>query len=108
MAEQNKEKKSTDTARNEGGVAVVASEGDGQIPKAREHSSSAVDDPHGRELIAEMLKKVKEKLKEDTPSPTLSEFIRLVQLDREMAEEDPPKEIRVSWSELKMESDIEP
>jgi hypothetical protein len=65
-------------------------------------------DPFSRAAIAEVIQTMKEKLKTAEFKPTLAEFIRLVQLDREMATEEPLKEIKVTWSEQKTASEPEP
>jgi len=86
-------KKRTTTGAAEGGDQVGTLEGDNAI--------------YGRAAILELLKHMNEKLKNKEFNPSLSEFIRLVQLEREMADEEPAREIRVSWSDLKTESGIE-
>lgn len=52
-----------------------------------------------RKLISEVLKDMKEKLQGADFKPSISEFIRLLQFEREMAEEVTPREIKVSWCE---------
>lgn len=61
----------------------------------------------GRAVLMAAMKKIEEKLKKDEYNPTLSDFIRLVQLEKEMAEDEPLREIRVSWSGLTKESETE-
>ena len=58
-----------------------------------------------RTKIANLLKKVEEKLEEDTSKASLGDFIRLVQLERELADEETPREIRVRWVESPMTSE---
>lgn len=50
------------------------------------------------EVVGELLKKVEQTLKEGDVKATLAEYIRLVQLQKEL-EEDEPKEITVTWVE---------
>ena len=58
-----------------------------------------------RMKITQLLKKVEEKLEEDTSKASLGDFIRLVQLERELADEETPREIRVRWVEPPMTSE---
>lgn len=58
-----------------------------------------------RTKIAKLLKKVEERLEEDTSRASLGDFIRLVQLERELADEETPREIRVRWVESPMASE---
>ncbi len=53
-----------------------------------------------------MLKNVEEKLSKEDAKATLADYIRLVQLKKEL-EEDEPREIRVTWIERETESSIE-
>ena len=50
------------------------------------------------EMIENMIQQTWAKLKEKDSKATLGEFIRLLQLQREI-EEDSPKEVRVTWVE---------
>ena len=49
-------------------------------------------------VIANLLKKVEEKLSGNDVKATLGDYIRLIQLQKEM-EEDEPREIKVTWVE---------
>ncbi len=49
-------------------------------------------------VIANLLKKVEEKLSGDDMKATLGDYIRLIQLQKEM-DEDEPREIKVTWVE---------
>jgi hypothetical protein len=49
-------------------------------------------------LVEQMIESIEGKLKSDQLKPTVGDFIRLLQLDEELAEEQ-PKEIKVSWVE---------
>jgi len=56
-------------------------------------------------VVKELLKKVEKKLSDDDVKATLGDYIRLVQLQKELDEEE-PKEIKVTWVEPeKTESD---
>jgi len=72
-------------------------------PAVRAPSASVCVSP--RTKIAKLLKKVEERLEEDTSRASLGDFIRLVQLERELADEETPKEIRVRWVESPMASE---
>lgn len=49
--------------------------------------------------IARLLEKLEKKLDGETPKATLGDFIRLVQLEKELADEETPREIKVTWVE---------
>lgn len=49
-----------------------------------------------QELIAEVMGTIEKRIDEDELKPTVGDFIRLLQLEREI-EEEQPKEIKVSW-----------
>jgi len=66
---------------------------------AREQESEPVISVSSRSKIARLLRKVEEQLEEETSRASLGDFIRLVQLERELADEELPKEIRVTWVE---------
>jgi len=50
------------------------------------------------EMIEDMIQQTREKLKGKGAKASLGDFIRLLQLQREI-EEDAPKEVRVTWVE---------
>ena len=50
------------------------------------------------EMIEDMIQQTQEKLRGKEAKASLGDFIRLLQLQREM-EEDAPKEVRVTWVE---------
>ena len=74
-------------------------------PRSEAATSSTAVCVSSRVKIAKLLKKVEEKLEEDTPKASLGDFIRLVQLERELADEETPREIRVRWVESPMTSE---
>jgi hypothetical protein len=51
-------------------------------------------------MIGELLKKVEDKLAGEDVKVTLADYIRLVQLKKEL-DEDEPRDIRVTWVEPK-------
>ncbi len=60
--------------------------------------------PKGRaEIVRELLKKVEEKLSADPGKATLGDYIRLVQLQKELEEEE-PRDITVQWVEAATET----
>jgi hypothetical protein len=67
------------------------------------------DDTEGRLTprvkIAKLLERLEQKLETDTPKASLGDFIRLVQLERELADEETPREIKVTWVEPRMTSE---
>jgi hypothetical protein len=57
--------------------------------------------------IAKLLKRLEAKLEEETPKASLGDFIRLVQLEKELADEETPREIKVTWVEPRVTSESE-
>ncbi|MBM3745328.1 MAG: hypothetical protein FJW34_05985 [Acidobacteria bacterium] len=55
-------------------------------------------------LVEEMIQKMKEKLTSGEMKPSVGDLIRLLQLEKEL-EEEQPREIRVSWVEPCEEGD---
>ena len=52
-----------------------------------------------RERITRLLSDIEGKLKVDELKVTLADFIRLTQLERELEQEEQPKEIIVTWKD---------
>ena len=52
-----------------------------------------------KERIRELLAKIEQRLDLDQGKVTLADFIRLTQLERELEEEEQPKEIIVTWKD---------
>lgn len=50
------------------------------------------------ELVKEVILKIEQKLDRNELKPTVGDFIRLLQLEKEL-EEEQPKEIKISWVE---------
>lgn len=46
-----------------------------------------------------MIARIEEKLETDELKPSVSDLVRLLQLEKELTEEEQPKEIKVSWVE---------
>lgn len=51
-----------------------------------------------KRLVRRVIKKFSDKVKTEDVKPTVGDFIRLIQLDQEM-EDEQPREITVSWIE---------
>lgn len=49
------------------------------------------------ELLERTIRKFETKIKKLAFEPTLAEYVKLLQLEREIGQEDEPKEIKVSW-----------
>jgi hypothetical protein len=49
-------------------------------------------------VVSDVIKKFEQKLESDEFKPTVGDFIRLLQLEKEL-EDEQPKEIKVSWVE---------
>ena len=60
-----------------------------------------------RKLISTLLRKVEKEFKNKETKATLADFIRLTQLERELEEEEQPREIIITWSETLEEQSIE-
>jgi hypothetical protein len=52
-----------------------------------------------KERISNLLREVEQRLDLKTNKVTLADYIRLTQLERELEEEDQPREIIVTWKE---------
>jgi hypothetical protein len=52
-----------------------------------------------RERIRELLAKIEQRLDLEKSKVTLADFIRLTQLERELEEEEQPREIIVTWKD---------
>ena len=67
-------------------------------PKPRAKKSKA-------EVVQKILKRMEQKLSKEDVKATLGDYIRLVQLEKELEDEE-PREIKVTWIEpAKTESD---
>jgi hypothetical protein len=62
-----------------------------------------------RRVIRTLLNKVEKELKakDRETKATMADFIRLTQLERELEDEEPPREIIITWSELPEEQSAE-
>jgi hypothetical protein len=50
-------------------------------------------------VVGTLLKKLEQKLSDDELRATLGDYIRLVQLRKELEDDDEPREIKVTWVE---------
>ena len=73
----------------------------GRGPKQKEEKPDRRRKLHGnrRERIAELLEKIEAQLDVGEMKITLADFIRLTQLERELEQEDQPREIIVTWKD---------
>ena len=55
-----------------------------------------------KELVEQVIEKMEQKLKSEEVKPSVGDLIRLLQLEKEL-EEEQPKEIKVSWVEPREE-----
>ena len=74
-------------------------------------SPDTPETPSRRQQVADLLLVVESKLKDTRTKATLADFVRLTQLERELEEEERPREIVVTWvnpteNEDTAESDI--
>jgi hypothetical protein len=59
------------------------------------------------ELLEKAILQFEAKIKEKNYEPTVAEYLKLLQLDREIGQDDEPKEIKVTWVGPDMMSDSE-
>ena len=52
-----------------------------------------------RERISELLSKIEQRLDVDQGKVTLADFIRLIQLQRELEQEEQPAEVIITWKD---------
>jgi hypothetical protein len=57
------------------------------------------------ELLEQVIDKFEIKIARSDYEPTVAEYVKLLQLGREMGQEDDPKEIRVTWVSPKATSE---
>jgi hypothetical protein len=57
--------------------------------------------------VERAIKQFEAKIKKQDYEPTVTEYVKLLQLDREIGHEDEPKEIKVTWVGPKTASDGE-
>lgn len=50
-------------------------------------------------MISQVIERIEEKLEADELKASMGDYIRLLQLEKELKEKEQPKEIRVSWVE---------
>jgi hypothetical protein len=53
-----------------------------------------------KKLIDDLLSGIQERLNKEKPKVTLADFIRLIQLQRELEQEEQPAEVIVTWRDL--------
>ena len=84
------------------GAGAVA----GQVSEAVVNRNQRIRDSSiHRIMLDELLDRVEQRLKALDLKPTLTEYVRLVQLRREITE-DQPKEVLVTWVEQSKEGDV--
>jgi|HubBroStandDraft_1064217.scaffolds.fasta_scaffold484862_2 hypothetical protein len=74
----------------------------GEASKARQKkkASSAAEVRRGRNRrVTELLEQIETKLKVEDMKITLGDFIRLMQLERELEQDEPPREIIITWKD---------
>jgi hypothetical protein len=64
---------------------------EGQKKRARRRSKA--------KMVSKVIARIEEKLETDELKPSVSDLVRLLQLEKELTEEEQPKEIKVSWVE---------
>jgi hypothetical protein len=93
-------RRARDNAKNGGKRSVdkKSKRNGGQTARKKARSQQGGTEKGSRaEQVQELLQTLKEKLKEDTIKPSIADYIRLVQLENQLVEEDAPTEIKVTW-----------
>ena len=62
-----------------------------------ERWSEVSDKVRVHELLERTIEKFETKIKHKDYEPTVAEYVKLLQLGREIGQEDEPKEIKVTW-----------
>lgn len=57
-----------------------------------------------RERIHKLLADIESRFESESGKASVADYIRLLQLERELEEEEPPREIKVTWVETKRSS----
>jgi vacuolar-type H+-ATPase subunit E/Vma4 len=77
----------------------------GSKNQTKDEAAKAAEKKPGRkrrkkkaQLVSKVIERIEEKLESGEMKPTVGDFIRLLQLEKELAEEQ-PREIKVSWIE---------
>jgi hypothetical protein len=65
----------------------------------RTKNRKRIDRHATRERIQKLLGDIEMRLESDSGKASISDYIRLLQLERELEEEEGPREIKVSWVE---------
>lgn len=71
---------------------------------AKPNKTNGEEPKSRRELIHGLLRGLEERLQSEPGKVSLGDYIRLLQLEREMEAEEPPKEIIVRWVDQPEES----
>jgi hypothetical protein len=66
--------------------------------KEAERRASGRQSRYKRRAISRLIKRIEKKLESDVAKATVADFVRLLQLQKEL-EEETPKEIKVTWVE---------
>lgn len=51
------------------------------------------------ELVTKVIEKIEKKIDQDELKPTVGDLVRLLQLEKELEEDEQPTEVKVSWVE---------
>jgi hypothetical protein len=64
-----------------------------------ENKTAARAPKNRRKLIRTLLRRIEKEFKDKETKATLADYIRLTQLERELEDQEQPKEIIITWSE---------
>lgn len=68
-----------------------------KICRECEHWNQVSDKVRVHELLERTIRQFETKIVKAEYEPTVAEYVKLLQLEREMGKEDEPKEIKVTW-----------
>jgi hypothetical protein len=69
----------------------------GQTRRRAKSPQGGTEKSSRAEQVQELLQDLKDKLKKDTIKASIADYIRLVQLENQLVEDDAPTEIKVTW-----------
>jgi hypothetical protein len=81
------------------GIQMGVGTANGKLRGVQKHTQRRHARGSRRQRIAKLLADVEKRLNVDEGKVTLGDFIRLMQLERELEEEEQPREIIVSWKD---------
>jgi hypothetical protein len=69
-------------------------------------SAKAPNAKQRKDRVSRLLTAIEEELMSQASKASLADYVRLTQLERELEEDEPPREIRITWINGREKSDI--